>query len=196
MSEITREFIAALAQSMGGLVQPDSADPDRRLPGIRFDSPRCVLHLRTCWQPRGMWHAFVCDDKGHCISGSATANFNPTRHISGIATDLRRRVLEPSRTAIIAHATTQGSKAVASRELRERIEKLEAVFGVKNDTEGYQHNHFVKLPQFRIASEYHLAGSARRGRFTAEISVESFDCLLMIARLVAEDHRLQFSAPR
>ncbi len=180
----TAEFIAQLAAHMGGTIAPQEND---RLPGIRFENPRCIMFIRSSWDARPKWRAYITAADGKNIHRAASANFNGKRPLHDIGADLRRRVLEASRQAIRDHGKTAAEKQTKEREIQDRVQHLETAAQAVNDKAGY-HNHFVRLPGFTVASEYHL--SADRHGFTAEVTVHSFECLLMIARLVAEDRRI------
>lgn len=186
ITEPTTEFIAALASSLGGTLTPQE---DERLPCITFDSPRCQLHIRASWDARPKWRASLCDVAGKHIHQSESANFNHARPLPAIAAELRRRVLEASRPAIIAHYTRQRASEADQAEITRRITCLENAMQTTNQTQHY-HNDFIVLPGLRIRSAYDFGGSDYRPDYDASITVHSFDCLLMIARIIAEDHRI------
>jgi hypothetical protein len=188
MKEPTAEFIAALASCMGGILTPQEGG---RLPVIVFDSPRCQLHIRASWEARPKWRAYIMDLDGRNIHRSQSANFSPSRPVPDIAADIRRRVLDASRQAIITHGISRRQQQAKADDISTRLARLEAAMGATNNTEGYHHNHFVRLPGLRISTEYNFGQGTR---YCAEITVHSLDCLVMIARIIAEDQRLHAAA--
>lgn len=76
-----------------------------------------------------------------------------------------------------------------SKQRRQRIAHLEAIAGEPNKA-GHYSNAVVYLPGLRIQNNYHLDNEHN---ISAEISVKRWETLVMIARLVAEDHQLDAS---
>lgn len=190
----TAEFVAALASAMGGELVPPDVERHDRLPSIRFSSPRCLLRLSSAWRARGKWHAWVYDDKGQTVSAAQSANFSPSRSVVEVAADLRRRVLEASRAALVAHYTAGAVRAAEAQDIAGKVERLEQVAGCKNDAQRYGRGAFIRLPGFEVERDYYF-GSRHSNCYSATVTVHSFECLLMIARLVAEDQRINSKKP-
>lgn len=188
--DITPEFIARLAAELGGRVvalHPDSEH--RKEIGIELDSPMLRLHIGYSWEARPKWRAYVMDCQGRSIHNSGHANFNPHRQLSDIAADLRRRVIDASREPLRRHLQARGTDDVKAQQRRQRIAQLEAIAGEPNKA-GHYSNAVVYLPGLRIQNNYHLDNEHN---ISAEISVKRWETLVMIARLVAEDHQLDAS---
>lgn len=107
------------------------------------------------------------------------------RPVAAIAADLRRRLIPDAhaacRSAIIAAAVAKDQEHARQT----RLAELEAILGPIHT--GNDRWHYAT--GFRIAHD-ELLGRSWSGEISAEVRVHSWHCLLMIARLVAEDARL------
>ena len=108
-----------------------------------------------------------------------------TRPVTAIAADLRRRLVPDAhaacRDAVRAAAVAQDREQAR----RSRLAELETVLGPLRA--GHDQWHYG--PGFKIAHD-ELLGRSWSGEISAEVRVHSWHCLLMIARLVAEDARV------
>jgi hypothetical protein len=186
--EPTPDQLARLAALLGGQVQAPT-DPQRTRSSIRLDSPRCLLQIGPIWSSRDKWHAWITDTEGRSIHASPSANVSPSRTLEAIAADIRRRVLDPARSVLIAHETRKNTEHTREQDLAQKIAALEAVTGHTNSP-AHHSAEVVRLPGIRITNRYHLQADHYGGTYRLEIDVHSFDCLRMIARLIAEDHRV------
>ena len=111
------------------------------------------------------------------------------RPVAAIAADLRRRLLPNAhiacREAIAAAAVAKDREHARQT----RVTELAAVLGPL--CRGPDQWHYAE--GFRIAHD-ELLGRSWSGEIAAEVRVHSWHCLLMIARLVAEDQRLAATA--
>lgn len=186
----TPEQLAELAALLGGQLHRRPHDDENQPATVRLESPRCLLYVRSLWGGGGKWTAFIQDLDGRSIHNAPRANVNPARGMPAIAADLRRRVLDPARAAIVAHETGKSSRAAAAQDIAAKIASLESAAGASNAAGGSSCGPVLQLPGFEIKDQYDLSGCTYTETFRASIRVHSFDCLRMIARLVAEDHRL------
>jgi hypothetical protein len=185
--EITAEFMHRLAVLLDGEAVTRPGCNDGRLPVIRLHSPRVLLTLSHAWHARPKWHASALDWQGKHIHGSPSANFTSSRPIEEIAADLRRRVLDPARAHLIRHASHTAAADLKHQQAAHRLAELETICGPSKP----YHNGYANLTGLRIPHEYHLQDrDGPWASFHAEITLHSFEALKMIARIVAEDHRL------
>jgi hypothetical protein len=116
------------------------------------------------------------------LSNVPTVRTSVDRSVAAIAADLRRRLIP------LAHAACRSALGAAAvekdreRSPQARLAELEAVLG-KMRTD---HVRWHYTEGFRIAHD-DLLGRSWNGEISAEVRVHSWHCLLMIARLVAED---------
>jgi hypothetical protein len=107
------------------------------------------------------------------------------RPVTAIAADLRRRLVPA------AHAACKTAMSNAARERdvehtrRAKVAELAQVLGPLRS--GHDRMHYAD--GFAVRHDDLLGGGAN-GRYCAEVRLHSWHCLLMIAKLVAEDTRV------
>ncbi len=167
-----------------------------RLLGGRFldeDAAACVhtielaptVHIwaRRDWQKKGMihWGARCPRAAGHACPRVCTAISRP---VAATAADLRRRLIPAAQAwcrAAVASAALQHDREHARKA---RLAELTQAVGPLRESNQVHH-----AQGFTIRHD-DLLGSGFDGRIRAEIDVHSWPCLLMIAKLVAEDARV------
>lgn len=183
------DALPEIAAHLGGTL---ASSTTHRRPFIILPTVRARLHLATSWQPRGKWRAYLTDDTGQTFR-SPDANFSPERSPRDIAQDIRRRVIEPARAPLAAHYTAQSKHAAEVTTLQQLIARLDDALGRPGEIHNHRHyNTYYHSPGFRTARESDIMPGTHPSQAThrAEIDVYSFECYLMIARLVREDRAI------
>jgi hypothetical protein len=145
-----------------------------------------VGSLRTYPRPTSLhWYARF---NGPGANGAPSINTALNRPIEAIAADLRRRLIPDGRVWCIEQAKRAGLARDAKHAENMRHEELAAILGgpLQRHPDG-RNTHFHGLT---ISTSELSNGGNYYGEWTPEIRVKSWHCLLMIARLVAEDHRV------
>lgn len=147
-------------------------------------APTVQLWARRDWQRKDMIHwGTRCPLAKR--SGGPTVCTSLGRAPAAVAADLRRRLVPAAQAwckAAMAAAATERDR----EHLRKaRLAELEQALGATK-LQSYDRSHATD--GFKI--HHDELGGGYRGEFRAEVRVRSWHCLLMIARLVAEDARL------
>lgn len=150
-------------------------------------APTVHLWARHDWQKRDTIHwGARCPQSS--LSQAPSVRTALTRPVAAIAADLRRRLIpgahEACRSAISAAAVAKDREQAR----KVRLAELEAILGTIRC-----HDKWHYADGFRIAHD-ELLGRSWSGEISAEVRVHSWHCLLMIARLVAEDARVAAAA--
>ncbi|HEY1108432.1 MAG TPA: hypothetical protein VGE76_07365, partial [Opitutaceae bacterium] len=111
------------------------------------------------------------------------------RPVAAIAADLRRRLVPAAQTACRSALSAAGKAKDQEQARQLRLAELEAILGPIRS--GHDQWHYAD--GFRISHD-ELLGRSWSGEISAEVRVHSWHCLLMIARLVAEDARVANAA--
>lgn len=151
-------------------------------------APTVHILARRDWQKKDMIHwGARCPGNSRCSCLSVCTAL--ARPVAAIAADVKRRLVPA------AHAACKTAMADAARERdneharKSKLAQLEETLGPMRESHDRAHHH---TDGFSIQHAELLAGGYR-GEYRAEVRVRSWHCLLMIAKLVAEDARL---APR
>lgn len=123
------------------------------------------------------------------IGNCPSINTAIDRPAAAIVADLQRRLIpDAKKYCLECHQAEQAERA-RKAEAASRVAQLEQILG---GTALYQSSGYgkdVHLPSLRLPSYQLEDRGGHRSQWSAEIEVYSWDCLLMIARLVAEDRR-------
>jgi hypothetical protein len=147
-------------------------------------APTVHLWARRDWQKKGMIHwGARCPAVSSCSCPSVCTAL--ARPVAAIAADVQRRLVPA------AHAACKAAMANAARERdseharNAKLAQLEEILGPMR----YAHDGSHYADGFSIQHHELLTGGYR-GEYRAEVRVRSWHCLLMIAKLVAEDARI------
>lgn len=147
-------------------------------------APTVQLWARHDWRKKGMIHwGARCPVAS--LATVPSVSTSEKRPVGAIAADLRRRLIPEAHRACRAAI---GAAAVLKEREHARqanLAQLEAILGPMRLTGDQWHY----VDGFKI-QHGDLLAHGLRGQFCAEVRVRSWHCLLMIARLVAEDARL------
>lgn len=176
--------VRAVARLLGGRYVDDA--PENSGHAIEL-APTVHLWARHAWQKKGMiqWGARCPLAPNAAVSSVYTA---AERSVAAIAADLRRRLVPA------AHAACKTAMSSAARERdiehtrRARLAELAQVLGPLRS--GHDRMHYAD--GFAVRHD-DLLGGGVNGRYCAEVRVHSWHCLLMIAKLIAEDTRVAAS---
>ncbi len=180
----TTELLHALAPLLNGEVLGNIRHQSEF---IQLHALRARLTLSHSWRSGSKYTCHIYDDEGQSIHGSPSASFDPTRSPVSIAADITCRIITEARKPLTAHYIGKQAREAADIKHRARLSQLTDILG---PLDYCQHSHAFGWRQLHTRSDTDLTGSAYRGIHRAEIEVASFDCLLMIARLIAEDKRI------
>ena len=176
-----RMKVRGVARLLGGRFIED----DERFSHTIELAPTVHLWARRDWQKKDMIHWGVrCPGNSRCFCPSVCTAL--ARPVAAIAADVRRRLVPA------AHATCKAAVADAARERdneharKAKLAQLEEFLGPTRESHDHGHHH---TDGFSIQHAELLAGGYR-GEYRAEVRVRSWHCLLMIAKLVAEDARI------
>lgn len=154
-------------------------------------APTVQLWARRDWQDKDKvkWGARCPLAQVHSPECVRTSLGRP---VAAIAADLKRRLL-PAAFAVCKKAMAAAEAKDKERAREAQLAQLEEILGPMR-RENYHDSHYCD--GFSIRRDELLAG-AYPDRYRAEVRVHSWHCLLMIARLVAEDARTAaVAAPR
>lgn len=147
-------------------------------------APTVHLWARRDWRKRDAIHwGARCPQVS--VSTAPSVRTALDRPVAAIAADLRRRLIPAAhaacRTAVSAAAVAKDHEHAR----RARLVELEAILGPMRS--GHDQQHYAD--GFKVPHD-ELLGRSWSGEISAEVRVHSWHCLLMIARLVAEDARV------
>ena len=176
--------VRGVARLIGGRFRDE--DAERSLHTIEL-APTIHIWARRDWQKKNMIHwGARCPSAQNYSAPSICTGMN--RPVAAIAADLQRRLIPTARAACKSAMENAARTRDAEHARNAQIAELEQVLGPLR--KAHDHAHYAK--GFSIRRE-DLLGASFDGRYRAEVRVRSWHCLLMIAKLVAEDTRL---APR
>ncbi len=146
-------------------------------------APTMQLWARRDWQKKGMIHWGVRCPRasGHAPPSICTAI---NRSVAATAADLKRRLVPAAQAWCRATMTSAALQHDRERARRARLAELAQAIGPLRES---NQTHYAE--GFVIRHDA-LLGGGFDGRIRAEIDVRSWHCLLMIAKLVAEDTRV------
>lgn len=177
--------VRAVARELGARYLDD--EPERSGHTIEI-APTVHLWARRDWRQRDAIH-WGARCPLVALSSVPSVRTAVARPVKAIAADLRRRLLPAAhaacRTALSAAAVAKDQE----RSRQERLAELAAILGPMRS--GHDKWHYAD--GLRIAHD-ELLGRSWNGEICAEVRVHSWHCLLMIARLVAEDTRVWAAA--
>lgn len=151
-------------------------------------APTVHLRARRSWQNHQMihWTAHCPQAQSDSHPGICTA---VTRPCSALTADVRRRLIPAARVWCRAAAESAARAQDRAHAQRAKLAELEQVLGPMRDTG----DHAYAAGGFSIQRDELLAAGYGYG-YRAKIQVRSWHCLLMIAKLVAEDERVAKAA--
>jgi hypothetical protein len=173
--------VRGVARVIGARVLDDEEAQHRVMVEL---APTVHLWARRSWEQKGMiaWTAHCPHAQGYSAPGVCTSL---TRPAAAIAEDIRRRLLPAAREWC---KSTMGSAAqTRNTEHARQAEVAELEQNLGPMAEAHDGTHYTD--GFSIRHD-DLLGGDYNGRYRAEVRVYSWHCLLMIARLVAEDERV------
>ncbi len=178
---ILRVKVRGVARLLGGRFLDE--DAERSSHTIEL-APTIHLWARRDWQKKSMirWGA-RCPSAQNCSAPSISTGIN--RSVAAIAADLQRRLIPEARASCKSAMESAARARDAEHARNAQIAELEQVLGPLR--KAHDHAHYAE--GFSIRRE-DLIGAAYDGRYRAEVRVRSWHCLLMIAKLVAEDTRI------
>ena len=178
---LLRLKVRGVARLLGGRFLDE--DAERSSHTIEL-APTIHLWARRDWQKKNMIHwGARCPSAQNCSAPSICTAIN--RSVGAIAADLQRRLIPAARTSCKS-AVENAARALDTEHARNaQIAELEQVLGSLRKTQ--DHAHYAD--GFSIRRE-DLLGASFDGRYRAEVRVRSWHCLVMIAKLVAEDARI------
>lgn len=183
---LLRMKVRGVARLLGGRFLVE--DAERSSHTIEL-APTIHLWARRDWQKKSMihWGARCPLAQNHSGPSVCTAIDRP---IAAIVADLRRRLIPAAHVSCKA-AMESAARARDSERARDaQIAELEQVLGPLRKA----HDRAHYTDGFSIRRDDLLGGSFD-GRYRAEVRVRSWHCLLMIAKLVAEDARIAGERP-
>lgn len=179
---LLRMKVRGVARLLSGRFIDENAD--RSCHTIEL-APTVHLWARRDWQKKDMihWGARCPLAPNHSAPSVCTAI---DRSVAAIAADLRRRLIGAAHAA--CKAAMENAAQVRDREhaRNAQIAELEQVLGPLKQS----HDHQSQYTDGFSIHRSDLAGGGYKGEYRAEVRVRSWHCLLMIARLVAEDARV------
>lgn len=183
---LLRMKVRGVARLLGGRFLTE--DAERSSHTIEL-APTIHLWARRDWQKKGMihWGARCPSTQNYSAPSVCTAIDRP---VAAIAADLRRRLIPAARASCKAAMETAARARDTERARDAQIAELEQVLGPLRKA----HDHAHYTDGFSIRREDLLGGSFD-GRYRAEVRVRSWHCLLMMAKLVAEDTRIAGERP-
>lgn len=148
-------------------------------------APTVHLRARRSWQNPKMilWLAHCPQASGSSPPSICTAL---TRPCSALTADVQRRLIPAARTWCRTVAESAGRAQDRAHAQRAKLTELEQVLGPIRDTgydDSYAADGFIIRRDELITAGY-------GNDYRAKIHVHSWHCLLMIAKLVAEDQRV------
>ncbi len=173
--------VRAVARALGGRY----LDAESEHGGHAIElAPTVHLWARHDWRKRDMihWGARCPRVSLSSVPSVRTALGRP---VPAIAADLRRRLLPAAHAACKTALGAAAAEQDREQARKARLAELEAILG--SIRSGHDKWHYAD--GFRIAHD-ELLGRSWSGEISAEVRVHSWHCLLMIARLVAEDGRV------
>jgi hypothetical protein len=184
---LLRMKVRGVARLLGGRFLEEEAERSSHTIEL---APTIQLWARRDWQKKNMIHwGARCPGAPHCSAPSVCTGIN--RSPAAIAADLQRRLI-PAARAVCKSAMESRARALDTERARNaQIAELEQVLGPLQKT--HDQAHYTK--GFSIRRE-DLIGASFDARYRAEVRVRSWHCLLMIAKLVAEDTRIAASEAR
>ena len=182
---LLRLKVRGVARHLGGRFLDE--DAERCSHTIEL-APTVHLWARRDWHRKDMikWGA-RCPSVQSCSAPTICTGIN--RSFASIAADLQRRLIPAARVSCKSALENAARIRDAEHARNARIAELEQVLGPlekSHDQAHYAHG-------FSIRREDVLEGYDKRYR--AEVRVRSWHCLLMIAKLVAEDARIAPQEP-
>lgn len=189
MSSPNREAAFAKAREIAALLDaplvPDCEDNWH----LRFQLAPTILLCASEARERGklLWRARY---NGTYSAGEAPEiRHDFSRAAAALAQDIRTRLIPAAREHCRKVAAAHAASIDEKRRVAARQAQLEEVLGpLAPCSRGYS-NSDLRCDGFSVPA-HHLANDGNyRGIWSAEISVHSFHCLLMIAKLIAEDRR-------
>lgn len=172
------EFARKLAPHFGGQLIED----DSHFPTIALHAERVRLFIRDAWNKRGMITIHAWPDNSQRCHRLPSANVSATRPIESIVADIRRRVIEPAKPILREHYQSEARAANQAAFVRQRCRELGEALRQEPSKHWSCHFHTDSMD---IEHSYYLSGEYT---YRAEIRVHSWEALLQIARILAEDH--------
>ena len=181
---VLRLKVRGVARLLGGRFLDE--DAERSSDTIEL-APMIHLWARRDWKKKDMIHwGARCPSAQNYSGPSICTGIN--RSVGAIAADLQRRLIPSARAACKSAMEIAARTRDAEHARNAQIAELEQVLGPLR--KAHDQAHYAN--GFTIRRE-DLLGASFDGRYRAEVRVRSWHCMLMIAKLVAEDTRL---APR
>ena len=175
--------VRGVARLLGGRYVDES--PERSGHTIEL-APTVHLWARRDWRQKGMihWGARCPLASAHSVESVRTSLGRP---VPAIAADLKRRLV-PAAFAACKQAMSAAAEAKDKERARDaQLAQLEEILGPLRNS--HDRSHYDAQGGFCVRRDELLAG-AYPGCYRAEVRVRSWHCLLMIAKLVAEDTRV------
>jgi hypothetical protein len=148
-------------------------------------APTVHLWARRDWRPKGMIH-WGASCPLASIRSVQSVRTRLGRAVPAIAADLKRRLV-PAAFAACKQAMSAAAEAKDKERARDaQLAQLEEILGPLRNSHDRAH---YDAHGFCVRRDELLAG-AYPGCYRAEVRVRSWHCLLMIAKLVAEDARV------
>lgn len=177
-----RMKVRGVARLLGGRFVED----EERISHTIELAPTVHLWARRDWQKKDMIHWGVrCPGNSRCSCPSVCTAL--ARPVAAIAADVRRRLVPAAHAACKAAVADAARERDKEHERKAKLAQLEEILGRMRESHDHGHHY---TDGFSIQHAELLAGGYR-GEYRAEVRVRSWHCLLMIAKLVAEDARIR-----
>lgn len=158
----------------------DLADRHYSLPDVMLATH---TGLAANWRDgRIRWSPLYIKGETRYSNSELVITTSPDRSVADIVRDLQRRIIPQAREWCAREHAANAARKEKEVMKQARLAELAAVVGKFHQRDGVHRADGVAI------SEYSLGGESARG-FECTVHVRSWHCLLMIARLVAEDGR-------
>lgn len=181
---LLRLKVRGVARLLGGRFLDEEAERSSHTIEL---APTIHIWARRDWQKKNMihWGARCPSAQNYSVPSICTGMNRP---VGAIAADLQRRLIPAARAGCKSAMENAARTRDTEHARNAQIAELEQVLGPLR--KAHDNAHYAE--GFSIHRE-DLLGASFDGRYRAEVRVRSWHCLLMIAKLVAEDTRIAAS---